>query len=335
MKKTFVTLFGGLLTLLTIACVALFWVNQTVTQYVQSPLNLSQAQELEVKRGSSFIQMANSLEQQGILQDVWKLKVWVKLHPELAQIRSGLYQITPEDTVNSLLEKLQSGQEMVFSVTLIEGQTIKEWRQILQQQDKLNWQDDVFNQVLLEHGDTSGLPEGKFYPDTYHYVAGDDIKVIVKQSYLKMQAELDKAWQSRDETIPLKSPYELLIMASIIEKETGQASERPWISAVFTNRLRKKMRLQTDPTVIYGMGDKYQGNITRKDLRETTPYNTYRIHGLTPTPIAAPSGASLTAAANPADVDYLYFVSKNDGSHIFSKTLNEHNRAVNKYQRNR
>ncbi|MCG9696996.1 endolytic transglycosylase MltG [Shewanella sp. Isolate11] len=335
MKKPLVNLLGAMLTLLTLAGVGLLWGYQTVISYSQSPLKISTTQEFEVKRGSSFIQMANGLVQRGVLDDVWKLKLLVKLKPELAHIRSGLYQITPEDTVSSLLDKLNQGREMVFAVTLIEGQTIKEWRQVLQQLPRLKWQDDVFNQVLTQHGDTSGLPEGKFYPDTYHYVAGDDIKVIVEQSYLKMQTELDKAWQGRDKNIPLTSPYELLIMASIIEKETGQASERPWISAVFTNRLRKNMRLQTDPTVIYGMGDNYQGNITRKDLLKKTPYNTYRINGLTPTPIAAPSGASLAAAAHPAEVDYLYFVSKNDGSHTFSKTLTEHNRAVDKYQRNR
>ncbi|MCE9678343.1 endolytic transglycosylase MltG [Shewanella sp. AS1] len=335
MSRTLVNLFGALLSILTLAGVLLFWGYQSLISYGESSLKLNQSQELEVKRGGSLMQIAKGLEAQGIIQDSWKLKVLLKLHPELAHIRSGLYEITPDDTVNSLLEKLSSGKELVFSVTLIEGQTIKEWRALLQQQPRLTWQEDIFNQVLIAHGDNSGLPEGKFYPDTYHYVAGDDVKLVVEQSYLKMQAELDKAWQGRDKTIPLTSPYELLIMASIIEKETGKAEERPWISAVFTNRLRKKMRLQTDPTVIYGMGERYQGNITRKDLREATPFNTYRIKGLTPTPIAAPSGASLHAAAHPAEVDYLYFVSRNDGSHIFSNTLTEHNRAVDKYQRNR
>ncbi|QYJ83921.1 endolytic transglycosylase MltG [Shewanella aegiceratis] len=335
MKKLIIGVLTALFSLLTLSAIGLYWVYQSVVSYGQMPLKLDVPVEFEVARGTSFSQMANALAQTGAVDELWKLKLLVKLRPELAKIRSGLYQLSPNDTVVELLEKLRQGKEMVFTVTLVEGQSIKEWREQLKQLPRLKWQEGAFLEVLEDNGDESKLPEGKFYPDTYHYGNGDSVKVILQQSYQKMQQELDRAWQERDQSIPLKSPYELLTMASIIEKETGKASERPWISAVFTNRLRKGMRLQTDPTVIYGMGERYQGNITRKDLREQTPYNTYRIHGLTPTPIAAPSGASLMAAARPADVDYLYFVSKNDGSHIFSKTLTEHNRAVDKYQRNR
>ncbi|TVP15955.1 endolytic transglycosylase MltG [Shewanella sp. KCT] len=335
MKKLIKGVLTALFSLLTLSAIGLYWVYQSVVSYGQMPLKLEAPVEFEVVRGTSFSQMANALAQTGAVDELWKLKLLVKLRPELAKIRSGLYQISPNDTVVELLEKLRQGKEMVFTVTLVEGQSIKEWREQLKQLPRLKWQEGAFLEVLEDNGDASKLPEGKFYPDTYHYGNGDSVKVILQQSYQKMQQELGRAWQERDQSIPLKSPYELLTMASIIEKETGKASERPWISAVFTNRLRKGMRLQTDPTVIYGMGERYQGNITRKDLREQTPYNTYRIHGLTPTPIAAPSGASLMAAARPADVDYLYFVSKNDGSHIFSKTLTEHNRAVDKYQRNR
>ncbi|GIU47889.1 aminodeoxychorismate lyase [Shewanella sairae] len=303
--------------------------------YGQQPINVTEAQELTVKRGTTFNQFIAVLESTDLIKDGWKLKWLVRLKPELAHIRSGLYEITPSDNIDSLLAKIVSGKEKSFGVTLLEGQTVKEWRQVLATQDKLVMQADVFQQILLENGDDSGLPEGKFFPDTYHYIAGSSEKALLNKSYLKMQLELDKAWQGRQEGLPLKSAYELLILASIIEKETGKASERPWIAAVFINRLRKGMRLQTDPTVIYGMGDRYNGNITRKDLRETTAFNTYRINGLPPTPIAAPSLAAIKAAAHPADVDYFYFVSRNDGSHVFSKTLTEHNRAVNKYQRNR
>lgn len=335
MKKILIALLTLSFTLLTIAAGVGIWGYKAVSDFSLSALNVAEPQTLLLKRGSSFSSLVSTLEQRGAIEDGWKLKLLVKINPELAKIRSGFYEIYPGETVSELLSKLVSGDEKVFSVTLIEGQSIKEWTQVLASLPHSQLDDNVFDVVLQENSDDSGLPEGKFYPDTYHYLAGENIKSIVTQSYLKMQQELQSAWEQRDEALPLKSPYELLIMASIIEKETGKASERPWISAVFANRINKGMRLQTDPTVIYGMGDSYQGNITRKALREYTPFNTYRINGLTPTPIAAPSGASLIAAAQPADVDYLYFVSKNDGSHVFSRTLIEHNRAVNKYQRNR
>ncbi|AQS36555.1 conserved hypothetical protein, YceG family [Shewanella psychrophila] len=335
MKKVIITLTASCFALLTLAGGLGIWGYKTVMDFSLSPLNMTEPQELVLKRGTSFSYLVSTLEQRQIISEGWKLKALVKLKPELAKIRSGFYELHPGESVDELLTKLVKGEEKVFSVTLIEGQNIKEWTQILQALPHSEYDEGVFTQVLSDNGDDSGLPEGKFYPDTYHYVAGDNIHSIVLQSYNKMQQELKKAWAQRAEDLPLKSAYELLIMASIIEKETGKASERPWISAVFANRLNKGMRLQTDPTVIYGMGDSYQGNITRKALREQTPFNTYRINGLTPTPIAAPSGASLIAAAQPADVNYLYFVSKNDGSHVFSRTLIEHNRAVNKYQRNR
>ncbi|MCL1137128.1 endolytic transglycosylase MltG [Shewanella pneumatophori] len=335
MKKAIIGLFAVLFTLLTVAAIGGYWGYQTLLAYGETPVNLTESKELDVKRGTNFNQFISVLESEQLIEEGWKLKWLVRIKPELANIRSGLYDVNPDDTVNTLLAKIISGKEKSFGVTLLEGQTVKEWQQVLEQQPRLTIGEDVFAQILRENGDDSGLPEGKFFPDTYHYIAGSSEKALLNKSYLKMQLELDKAWQGRQEGLPLKSAYELLILASIIEKETGKASERPWIAAVFVNRLRKGMRLQTDPTVIYGMGDRYNGNITRKDLRETTAFNTYRINGLPPTPIAAPSLAAIQAAAHPADVDYFYFVSRNDGSHVFSKTLNEHNRAVNKYQRNR
>ncbi|QQX82159.1 endolytic transglycosylase MltG [Shewanella sp. KX20019] len=335
MKKFLIGMLGTGFTLLTVVAVGGYWGYQTLTMFAQSQLNVEHAQELEIKRGTSFSQFTNILTQKKLIEDGRKLKWLVRLHPELAHIKSGLYEIDPQETVNSLLDKLIAGDEKSFALTLLEGQTVKEWQLQLAEQQKLKFDDGLFNSILLKNGDESALPEGKFFPDTYHYRANSSANTLLQESYRKMQAELEKAWENRQKDLPFKSSYELLILASIIEKETGKASERPWIAAVFINRLRKGMRLQTDPTVIYGMGERYQGNITRKDLREQTAFNTYRINGLPPTPIAAPSLAALHAAANPADVDYLYFVSRNDGSHVFSKTLLEHNRAVNKYQRNR
>ncbi|NRD74439.1 endolytic transglycosylase MltG [Shewanella sp. VB17] len=335
MKKFIIRFTATCLTLLMLAVGVSLWTYHTVVSFSQSALSLEQNQVLELKSGTSFYQLVTQLEHRALITDGWKLKLLVKIHPELAKIRTGFYELIPGDTVIGLLEKLNQGKEKVFSVTLVEGLNIKEWTAILKVLPHSEFSTEVFNLVLAEQGDDSNLPEGKFYPDTYHYRAGDNIKQLVEQSYQKMQLELNTAWADRADNLPLKSAYELLILASIIEKETGKASERPLISAVFMNRLNKGMRLQTDPTVIYGMGDQYKGDITRRALKEMTPFNTYKITGLTPTPIAAPSGAALLAAAHPADVNYLYFVSKNDGSHVFSRTLAEHNRAVNNYQRNR
>ena len=325
----------GVFLVLTSSGIALYLGYQSLQDYGKQPLQISKVEEVELKRGTSFYQFFSQLEKQGIIVDSWKLKFLTKLRPEITHIRAGLYEISPAETLDQLFTKLTTGEQKAFSFTLVEGLTIKEWQAQLAQLPRIDYQADAFEQVLLSNGDKSGLPEGKFFPETYHYYAGDSITAILDKSYKSMVQALNSAWAQRSAGLPLKSPYELLIMASIIEKETGKASERKQISAVFANRLKKKMRLQTDPTVIYGMGERFQGNIRRKDLREYTPFNTYRIKGLPPTPIAAPSEASIIAAANPDPVDYYYFVSRNDGSHVFSKTLREHNRAVNQYQRKR
>ncbi|MGI2258427.1 endolytic transglycosylase MltG [Shewanella sp. GXUN23E] len=328
-------LLGLLATLMTLALIAAggaYWGLKQLDAYAAAPLILETPRQLEIKPGTNVRHLIRQLAEQGITENDWRIKALLKLHPELAQIRAGLYEMVPGETLAGLLEQLSQGKVMQFPLTLVEGRTIAQWQTELAQAPHLNHDVDAFAAVMAEQGDT-GLAEGRFYPDTYHYEAGQRATELLTQSYLRMQQELAAAWEGRDKTLPLKTPYELLTLASIIEKETAKPEERGWVAAVFVNRLRKGMRLQTDPTVIYGMGERYQGNITKKDLRELTPYNTYRIDGLPPSPIAAPSRASLQAAANPADVDYLYFVSRNDGSHVFSRTLAEHNRAVNEFQR--
>lgn len=335
MTKWLLRLFGALFSLAVIAAGAGVYAYQQSQVLAQQSLAVSSAQDLELTHGTSFRSLGKKLAKQQLINYDWRWKVLGKLHPELTAIQSGLYQIEPADTVNSLLQRIIRGDEKRFVLTLIEGKTIQEWLSYLKTLPHLTVTDDVFNQILTANGDRSGQPEGKFFPDTYQYRASTGIASILGQSYSKMQQALEREWQQRDKNLPLETPYELLTLASIIEKETGQESERPLIAAVFVNRLRKSMRLQTDPTVIYGMGERYDGNIRYKDLREQTPYNTYRIKGLPPTPIAAPGLESIHAAAHPADVKYLYFVSRNDGSHVFSNTLAEHNKAVNKYQRHR
>lgn len=330
MKK--LTLIASL-TLLTLVCLVGYWGYQTIIDYSQTPLALAQTKELTIARGTSVNQLAQQLETDGVIQSKWKLKWLLKLHPELAKIRTGLYEMSPSQTVTDLLNDLVAGKVKTFSLTLVEGKTIAEWEQQLANAPHLQLSPEAFSAVLMEQGDDSALPEGKFFPNTYHYTADSDGKLLLTQSYKIMEQELAKAWAERTPELPLKSPYEMLILASIVEKETGQAFEREQIAGVFINRLNLGMKLQTDPTVIYGMGDRFKGNITRKDLIEDTPFNTYRIFGLPPTPIAAPSKASLQAVSKPAKVSYLYFVSRNDGTHVFSTTLEEHNRAVDIYQR--
>ncbi|GAB1079909.1 MAG: endolytic transglycosylase MltG [Shewanella algae] len=335
MKKCLVAALAFVFTLMTLALGVGFWGYNELNRFAATKLKLDEPRELLLKRGTSFYQLGQELQNQQLLEFDWHWKLWGKLYPQMTAIRSGLYQIEPGDTPVSLLERLVAGDEKTFTLTLVEGKTIREWQAYLQTLAHLKVSDKPFIDVLEAQGDSSGLPEGKFFPDTYQYRAGTELNTLLTQSFIKMQQQLESIWHQRDQSIPLKSPYELLILASIIEKETGLAEERGKIAAVFVNRLKKRMRLQTDPTVIYGMGERFDGNITRKDLREETPFNTYRIFGLPPTPIAAPGREALLAAAHPEAVEYLYFVSRNDGSHVFSRTLAEHNRAVNQYQRKR
>lgn len=334
LKKILISFFFLVFISLGIIAGGAYWGFQKINNYANSPMTISEAQEFNVKAGISTRALIKELSSQGLIDFDWRTKGLLKLHPELAKIKTGLYEIDKGESLNEFLAKVIQGKQKTFSVTLIEGKTLKEWMQVLEKQPHLKLEKNVFEKVLTDQGD-NGKPEGKFYPDTFHYTADKSSDEILMQSYQMMQQELQTIWENRAKDLPLKSSYELLILASIVEKETGLKSERELVAAVFINRLRKGMRLQTDPTVIYGMGDRFNGNITRRDLREKTPYNTYRINGLPPTPIASASKASLLAAAHPADVSYLYFVSKNDGSHVFSNSLKEHNRAVNKYQRNK
>ncbi|MCV6604581.1 MAG: endolytic transglycosylase MltG, partial [Porticoccaceae bacterium] len=255
----------------------------------------------------------------------------------LTDIQAGDYQLEPGVTPIQLLRQLNSGEVIFHQVTLPEGLTVKQWLQRLRQQPHLK--SDLSDAELVEfiggntNDNTNDSPEGWLFPDSYRYHRGDSIEQILKQANRAMVGTLEKLWPERDIGLPYQSPYEALIMASIIEKETGVAWERPQIAGVFVRRLQKGMRLQTDPTVIYGLGERYKGNLTRTHLREKTPYNTYVIKGLPPTPIANPGAEAIHAALHPADSSALYFVAKGDGSHYFSATLKEHEQAVEKYQR--
>ncbi|WP_456417439.1 endolytic transglycosylase MltG [Thiolapillus sp.] len=303
--------------------------------FLGAPLTLpEQGMVLNVPQGMSLGKLAHQLEQQNILEDARLLRLYGYLNPEATQIKSGEYRLPAGLTPVTLLNLLVAGKTISHSVTLVEGWTFAQMMRAVHGQPELHHSLKGLSgeEIMQRLGHEGEHPEGRFFPDTYLYPRGFSDLELLKRAYARMEETLAQAWAQRPEDFPLKSPYELLILASIVEKETGRAGERDRIAGVFLRRLKKGMKLQTDPTVIYGMGERYKGNIRRKDLREPTPYNTYVIRGLPPTPICMPGRESIFAVVNPVDEKALYFVAKGDGSHQFSATLKQHNAAVRKYQ---
>lgn len=303
------------------------------SESVSRPLE-NRAFKLEIPKGVGVSWLGSHLERNGVIDNRYLFRAYIWLNNRDIQIKAGEYTLVDVVDIPDLVNKVENGEVIQYSITLVEGLTFKDYVNQLGSQERLT---DELGQmsdrdVMRKLGAPGMHPEGWFAPETYFYQRGDSDFDVLKQAYERMQVVLEDAWNNRDASIKLKNKYELLTMASIIEKETGVAHERPEISGVFNNRLRIGMKLQTDPTVIYGMGDSYDGNIRRRDLTTDTPYNTYTRYGLTPTPIAMPGEASIRAAANPATTEALYFVGKGDGTHYFSKTLREHNNAVIKYQ---
>ena len=287
---------------------------------------------ITVKRGDTLATLNRELIRRGVISGSdWVLPLYARLNPQAANIKAGDYRIDENATLPSLINDITNGKVVVYSVTVIEGKTFKDLRETLRQtaglEHTLNSKTDAEVATLLG---LQGNPEGWFLPETYQFNRGTTDLDMLKRMYDEMQRTLEKAWASRAEGLPLATPYEALILASIIEKETGVAAERPQISGVFTRRLQKNMLLQTDPTVIYGAAD-YHGDLTRKHLQTDTPYNTYINKGLPPTPIALPGKASIEAALHPADGDSLYFVADGKGGHTFSATYEEHQQAVADY----
>jgi len=290
--------------------------------------------DFTVKPGASLKALSKQLTEQNLLPEPQSFWLLGRLTNQATGIQAGSYRLDTAVTPLELLQKLNDGDVIPVSVTFIEGSTFADMRARLEKTDgvKVMLKGLSNTEVLKRIGATESYPEGLFFPDTYRFATGSTDVELLKTSYLAMKKKLDEAWAMRDKDLPYKTPYDALKMASIIEKETGKAEERPLISAVFINRLRIPMRLQTDPTVIYGLGDSYDGNIRKRDLTSDTPYNTYTRDGLPPTPIAMPGWGSLMAAVKPAASQKLYFVGKGDGTHYFSASLDEHNRAVAKYQ---
>ena len=313
-----------------------------ITEFVKTPVNVQADQLLTIERGTTGSKLAALFEQEKLIDDGKLLPYLLKLKPELNKIKAGTYSLENVKTVQDLLDLLNSGKEVQFNVKWIEGKTFKDWRKDLENaphlvqtlKDKSN--EEIFTLLdLPDVGQNLELKnvEGWLYPDTYNYTPKSTDLELLKRSAERMKKALNKAWNERDEDLPLANPYEMLILASIVEKETGVAAERAKVASVFINRLKAKMKLQTDPTVIYGMGENYSGNIRKKDLETPTPYNTYVIDGLPPTPIAMPSESSLQAVANPEKTDFYYFVADGSGGHKFTRNLNEHNKAVQEYLR--
>ena len=313
-----------------------------ITEFVKTPLNVQADQLLTIERGTTGSKLAALFEQEKLIDDGRLLPYLLKLKPELNKIKAGTYSLENVKTVQDLLDLLNSGKEVQFNVKWIEGKTFKDWRKDLENaphlvqtlKDKSN--EDIFTLLdLPDVGQNLELKnvEGWLYPDTYNYTPKSTDLELLKRAAERMKKALNKAWNERDEDLPLANPYEMLILASIVEKETGVADERAKVASVFLNRLKAKMKLQTDPTVIYGMGENYSGNIRKKDLEMSTPYNTYVIDGLPPTPITMPSESSLQSVAHPEKTDFYYFVADGSGGHKFTRNLNEHNKAVQEYLR--
>lgn len=331
--------FTSLLILLGIAALlvfgaALWWLHEPM------PLRLkpgTQVLDLEIESGTTASSVADAVVASGADVQVRFLQAWFRFSGQARLIKAGSYEIVPGTSPRKLLSMLVRGEEALKSVTLVEGWTFNQVLQALQKAeqltpDTLGLSPEMIMQKLER---PSVYPEGRFFPDTYTYAKGSSDLAVLKRAARAMDRRLEAAWNLRSPATPLKSPDEALILASIVEKETGKPSDREQVSAVFTNRLRIGMPLQTDPTVIYGMGDRFDGNLRKRDLQQDTPYNTYTRTGLPPTPIAMPGKAALLAAVQPASTKALYFVSRGDGTSEFSENLDGHNRAVNKYIRGR
>ncbi|MBL4672066.1 MAG: endolytic transglycosylase MltG [Arenicella sp.] len=287
-----------------------------------------------IPKGVGISWLASDLEKRGIIENRYVFRLYAWISNRDVSIKAGEYTLVDIDSIPDLIAKVDQGKVIQYSITLIEGKTFKEYRAQLMSQTMLVSVLAIMTDATLmrELGLPGKSPEGLFSPQTYLYQKGDSDFDVLKQAFKRLDIIAEDAWNNRAEDVQVESKYQLITLASIIEKETGAAFERPTISGVFHNRLKIGMRLQTDPTVIYGMGDSYDGNIRRRDLRTDTPYNTYTRYGLPPTPIAMPGEAAIRAAANPEQTESLYFVGKGDGTHYFSKTLTEHNNAVVKYQ---
>jgi UPF0755 protein len=329
-RKLLLLLEGGVL----MAGLLLAFVAWQQHSALEQPLNLSDELMLEVPAGATPGGVLNRLQADGVLQDAFWLRLYWRFNLKGQPLHSGEYRLTPELSVRDMLGLWQRGEVVQYSLTLVEGWSFRQVRAALERQDKLELTlSELSDAELMARLGYPGVnPEGRFFPDTYRFVRGMSDLDLLRQAYVRLEQVLAEEWEGRADGLPYKNPYDALIMASIIEKETGVPEERGEIAGVFVRRLRIGMRLQTDPTVIYGLGERYNGKLTRAHLREPTAYNTYVIDGMPPTPIAMVGREAINAALHPVAGKSLYFVARGDGSHVFSDNLEAHNRAVREYQ---
>jgi UPF0755 protein len=328
-------LFASLAILLAVVLAAV-WLVRDMQRQLHAPLAVSARTTLLVRPGTSLTAVSRQLAAKGWLSRSWYLSLAGRWQGVATQIKAGEYAVEPGMTPLQLLDNLVRGKVIQYSLTIPEGLTFRQIMQLVETQPELRHTLPDYRPatVMQAIGEPGQSPEGRFYPDTYHFPRGTTDVQFLRRSYQTMASLLAEEWQGRDTGLPYKKPYDALIMASIIEKETAIPAERGRIAGVFVRRLQRGMRLQTDPTVIYALGEQYDGNIHKRDLTLNSPYNTYLHAGLPPTPIASPGRESIIAALHPEPGNELYFVARGDGSHHFSRTLEEHNRAVAKYQLN-
>ncbi len=335
-KDSSLTRMRALKIILLLVLLAIIAVIAGATFIAVRPLKLQNTPtSFIVPAGGSLRTAAQAVEAAGIDLRAWQIVLLGRVMGHSAKIKAGSYEVEQGITPLGLLDKLARGDVTQGELVLVEGRTFRQFRSVLNEHPDLAHVSQKMTdaQILKQIGATETHPEGLFFPDTYRFDKGGSDLDVLRRAYKTMQTRLNAAWTKREATSPLKSPYELLILASIVEKETGLPADRPQVAAVFVNRLRRGMLLQTDPTVIYGIGEAFNGNLRKIDLQTDTPWNTYTRAGLPPTPIAMPGQASLLATALPPTSNMVYFVARGDGTSQFSATLDAHNAAVNKYQR--
>lgn len=310
---------------------AVGWVIYFSKQQIKLP---NTPYDLVLKHGSSLRGIAQQMVREGILAEPWTFVLLVRAQGMASDIKAGNYELREGMTNHDLFLMITDGITTQSNITFIEGWSFRQMREALNRDENVRHLSMAMTdqEILRQIGATETVAEGLFFPDSYYFDSGMSDLDILKRAYETMQRKLAHAWEGRNPDLPYRAPYEALIMASIVEKETGLASERPMIASVFLNRLKLGMRLQTDPTVIYGLGESFDGNLRKRDLLQDNEYNTYTRVGLPPTPIAMPGMGAIEASLHPVQSNMLYFVGKGDGGHAFSSNLNDHNRAVRRYQ---